>query len=196
MKIKLSDHKNLRDCRKYIELQVSTLKKLPWETKGNWLPDFEQQLATHASGLFVWVSIVMEYLKKRSTDLVAELKDLLDLNISQEDVPAEKNLDALYTAILSKCNWEDKIFKHDYLIVMGAIITAKSPLSTTTWDTLLSLFLKTALENIISELHPLLSGTDQPSTPIQLLHQSFQDYLKQCDVDKVWTKLESAADQE
>ncbi len=178
MRIDLSDDKNLQDCRKYIELQVSALKKLPQETKGNWLPDFEQKLATHAGGLFVWVSIVMEYLKKGTTDPVAELKDLLDLNVSRKDVPAEKNLDALYTVILSKCNWEDKIFKHDYPIVMGAIITAKSPLSITTWDTLLSPFLKTALKNIISELHPLLSGMDQPSTPIQLLHQSFRDYLK------------------
>src|SRR5258708_6163657 len=41
MKIELSDHKNLRDCRKYIQSQVSELKKLPRETKGNWLPDFE-----------------------------------------------------------------------------------------------------------------------------------------------------------
>ncbi len=196
MRIELSDHKNLGDCRKYIESQVSELKKLPRETKGNWLPDFEQKLVTHAGGLFVWVSVVMEYLKNKSTDPVAELKDLLDLNVSREDVPAEKHLDALYTAILSKCNWEDKRFKHDYPIVMGAIITAKSPLSTTAWDTLLSPFLKTALKNIISELRPLLSGTDQHSTPVQLLHQSFRDYLKRRDVDKVWTKLEPAANQE
>src|SRR5260221_11507926 len=102
----------------------------------------------------------------------------------------------LYTAILSKCNWGDKTFRHDYPIVMGAIVTAKSPLSITAWAILLSPFLKTALNNIISELRPLLSATDQPSTPIQLLHQSFRDYLKRRDVDKEWPKLGPAANEQ
>src|SRR5258708_39776277 len=79
---------------------------------------------------------------------------------------------------------------------MGAIVTAKSPLSITSWATLLSPLLKTSVQNIISELRPLLSGTDQPSTPIQLLHQSLRDYLKQHDINKVWTMLEPATNQE
>ena len=89
----------------------------------------------HAGSLFVWVSIMMEYLKNKSTDLVAALKDLLDLDASRDDVPAEEQLDALYTAILSKCNWRDKGFKHNYPIVMGVIVTAKSPLSIVAWAT-------------------------------------------------------------
>ncbi len=195
MGIELSDPENLQDCEAYIQSQVLKLKELPRVTTGNWLPDFEQTLVTHAGGLFVWVSIVMQYLKK-STDPGNALEDLLDLDASREKVPAEKKLDALYTAILSKCNWEDKTFIHDYPIVMGAIITAKSPLSITAWATLLSPLLKTSLQNIVSELRPLLSGTDQPSTPIQLLHQSLRDCLKRHDINKVWTILEPAANQE
>src|SRR5260370_1439473 len=113
----------------------------------------------------------MEYFRK-SLDPVNALEDLLDLDASREKLSAEEKLDVLYNAILSKCNWKDPIFKHDYPIVMGAIVTAKLPLSITVWATLLSLLLKTSVQNIISELHPLLSGMDQPSTPIQLLHQS------------------------
>src|SRR5258708_18815950 len=79
---------------------------------------------------------------------------------------------------------------------MGGIVTAESPLSITAWATLLSPLLKTSLENIISELRPLLSGKGQHSTPIQLLHQSLRDYLKRDDVNEVWTKLEPAANQE
>ncbi len=138
----------------------------------------------------------MGYLKNESIDPVAALKGLLDLDAYRDNVPAEKKLDVLYTAILSKCNWEDETFRHDYPIVMGAIVTAKSPLSITAWAILLSPLLKTSLENIISELRPLLSGTDQPSTPIQLLHQSLRDYLKRDDVNEVWTKLDAAANQE
>src|SRR5258707_8583672 len=149
----------------------------------------------HAGGLFIWVRIVMEYLKK-SIDPVNSLEYLLDLGASREKLSAEEKLDALYNAILSKCNWKDPIFKHDYPIVMGAIVTAKSPLSITAWATLLSPLLKTSVQNIISELRPLLSGTDQPSTPIQLLHQSLRDYLKRDDVNEVWTKLDAAANQE
>ncbi len=196
MKIELSNDKNLQDCEAYIHSQVLKLKELPRVTTGNWLPDFEKKLVMHAGGLFVWVSIVMEYLKNRNTDPVAALEDLLDLDASRDDVPAEGKLDALYTAILSKCNWKDKTFKHDYPIVMGAIVTAKSPLPTTAWDTLLSPFLKTSFENVILELCPLLSGTDQRSTPIQLLHQSFRDYLKWRGVNKLPIMLEPAVDQE
>src|SRR5258708_31124537 len=196
MSIELSDDKHLQDCEKYIHSQVLELKDLRRVTADNWPPDFEQKLVTHAGGLFVWVSIVMGYLKNESIDPVAALKGLLDLDAYRDNVPAEKKLDVLYTAILSKCNWEDETFRHDYPIIMGAIVWAKSRLSITAWAILLSPLLKTSLENIISELRPLLSGTDQPSTPIQLLHQSLRDYLKRHDVNRVWTKLESAANEE
>src|SRR5258706_14651374 len=110
-------------------------KRFMWQiiiilpTMGNWLPDFEQKLVTHAGSLFVWVSIVMEYLRNKTTDPVAALEDLLDPDASRDDMPAEEKLDILYSAILSKCNWKDKTFKYDYPIVMGAIVTVKSSLS-------------------------------------------------------------------
>src|SRR5258708_3846250 len=193
MSIELSDDENLQDCGKYIKSQVLELKQLRRVTASNWLPDFEQKLVTHAGGLFLWVSIVMGYLKNKSTDPVVAFKGLLDLNASQGNVPAEEKLDTVYTAVLSKCNWNVKTFEHDYPIVVGAIVTAKSPLSTTAWASFLSPFLKASLENTISELRPLLSGTGQHSTPIQLLHQSFRDHLKRHDVDE---RLEPAANQE
>ncbi len=82
MSIKLSDDKNLQDCGKYIHSQVLELKELRPVAAGNWPLDFEQKLVTHAGGLFVWVSIMMGYLKNESIDLVAALKGLLDLNAS------------------------------------------------------------------------------------------------------------------
>ncbi len=82
MSIELLDDKNCRDCRKYINSQVLELKELHQVTADNWLLDLEQKLVTHASSLFVWVSIMMEYLKNKSTDPVAVLKDLLDPDAS------------------------------------------------------------------------------------------------------------------
>ena len=81
----------------------------------------------------------------------------------RDDVPMEENLDALYTAILRKCNWRDRTFKCNFPIVMGAIVAAKSPLSVKAWDALLSplLYRTTSIEEIISELRPLFTGTDE-----------------------------------
>ena len=48
------------------------------------------------------------------------------------------------------------------------------------WEALLGplLFPKTSVQETISELHLLFMGMNECSTPIQLLHQSVQDYLK------------------
>src|SRR5260370_23288640 len=81
---------------------------------------------------------------------------------------------------------------------MGAIITAKIPLSTKAWDALLSplLFPKTSVSDTISELRPLFMGPDHHSHPIQLLHQSVRDYLIWRGGNEVQAALEPAKDQE
>jgi len=113
-------------------------------------------------------------------------------------VPMEENLDALYTAILRKCNWRDRTFRCNFPIVTGAIVTAKSPLSMKAWDALLSplLYRTTSIEVISSELRPLLTGASEHSTPIQLLHQSFQDYLRWRIAPDIPPTLGPAVDQE
>ena len=178
MTIELSDDNNLRDCSAYISAQVSELKALPWATPLDWPPDLQDMLVRHARGLFVWVSVVMEYLRTKSMN--PALEDLLDEDTSRDNVPAEKQLDALYTAIFNKCNWEDKAFKYNYPIVMGAIVASKSPLSIMAWEALLTpmLFPKTSVRDTVSELRSLFTGMGEGSTPIQLLHQSVRDYLK------------------
>ncbi len=178
LSIQLSDVGNLQDCDVYICSQISELKGL--RPMVGWPPDLQQRLSRHARGLFAWVSTTMDYVKNESVNAVAALEDLLEEGAPRHDVPMEENLDALYTAILRKCNWRDRTFKRNFPIVMGAIVTAKSPLSVEAWDTLLSplLYRTTSIEEITSELRPLFTGADERSTPIQLLHQSFQDYLR------------------
>src|SRR5260370_32555820 len=81
---------------------------------------------------------------------------------------------------------------------MGAIVAVKSPLSMAAWDALLSplLFPKTSVKDTISELRPLLTGTDERSTSIQLLHQSFRDYLRFRMTGDGLPTLESTKDHE
>ena len=168
------------DCKSFIATQILELKVLPWATPPDWPPNLQDMLVKHARGLFVWVSVVMTYLRTKSRNPVIALEDLLDEDTSRDNVPAEKQLDALCTAVFSKCNWEDKAFKYNYPIVLGAIVAAKSPLSIMAWEALLGplLFPKTSVQETISELHLLFMGMNECSTPIQLLHQSVQDYLK------------------
>ena len=196
MTIHLSDDNNLEDCKIYIFSEVSKLKALFPAIQADWPSDLEEMLAARARGLFIWASAVMKYMKNQSVNPVVALNDLA-LGVSQ-DVPAEEHLDALYTAILKKCNWRDNSFKRNYPIVMGAIMIARSPLSIAAWDALLSPFLfpNTSLGDTISELHPLLTGADQRSTPIQLLHQSFRDYLRLRSASHVPIALAPPKDQE
>src|SRR5260370_40373749 len=67
----------------------------------------------------------------------------------------------------------------------------------TAWDTLLSPLLlpKTCIKETISELRPLFTGTDECSTPIQLLHQSFRDFLRSRIPGHVPLTLKPAKDQ-
>ena len=197
LSIQLSDDNNLRDCEAYVATKVSELKGLHWDTPPAWPPDLQDMLVKRARGLFVWVSVVTKYLRTKSMNPVVALEDLLGEDISRDDVPAEEQLDNLYTAIFGECNWRDKAFKHNYPIVMGAIVAAKSPLSIMAWEALLVplLFRGTSVRDTISELRPLFTGMDEPSVPIQLLHQSVRDYLKWRPVG-VPVKLEPSEDEE
>ena len=173
------------------------LKALPWATPPDWPLNLEGVLVEHARGLFIWVSVVMEYLRTKSVSPVVALEDLLDEGASRDDVPAEEQLDLLYTAIFNKCNWRDKTFKYNYPIVMGAIVAAKLPLSITAWEALLTPLLlpKTSVLDTISELRSLFVGMGERSTPIQLLHGSVRDYLKWRGT-KVPITLEPSKDEE
>ena len=187
---------HLEDCSLYVRSEVSALRRLfPWS---NWPPGLEVMLIARARGLFITVSTVMDYLKNESANPVVTLEDLLDQSAPRDDEPTEGQLDTLYTAILKTCAWRDKAFVHNYPIVMGAFTAAKSPLSITAWEALLSplLFPGTTIEDTISELRPLLIGTDQPSDPIQLLNQSLRDYLESRDAGHLPVVLDPPKDQE
>lgn len=41
---------------------------------------------------------------------------------------------ALYTEVLSTCDWSDREFVHDYNLIVGTIVAAKTPLSSSPSD--------------------------------------------------------------
>ncbi|KZP01978.1 hypothetical protein FIBSPDRAFT_809098, partial [Athelia psychrophila] len=87
-----------------------------------------------------------------------------------------------HTALLSAGIWDDDAFCSDFGTILGAVITARVPLSCTAIDTLLGLSLPS--EQTVSRLGSVLRWGDEE--PIQLLHTSFFDYLTLPDLKEPW----------
>jgi len=133
--------------------------------------DFTQQ----AGGLFMWVSTISEYLlsavypdRKLSTLLYE--KNLGSL-------PAEAKMDALYAEVLKTCAWDDDAFTHDYKLVIGTIIAAKIPLSSSALQSLHREHPNLDVKEILRPLSSVLIGFFNEGQSVRILHQSFRDFL-------------------
>ncbi|KAF8334725.1 uncharacterized protein EI90DRAFT_458255 [Cantharellus anzutake] len=177
--INLSDDANIRDCAVYIRTQLRELKDVHPSLKPKLKEEDEmvQSILERAGGLFIWVSTVFRYMKMASGAPMRMLEKLLDTGTNRSKASAEEMMDALYTSILEKCNWKDEDFTHDFPIVIGTILIAQQPLSIAAWTAILSLQLESPVEHTLAELAPLLSGVQDPHTPIRILHHSFRDFL-------------------
>src|SRR5258708_3330327 len=92
--------------------------------------DFMQK----AEGLFIWVSTVSEYLLTASYPDRKFSTLLYERNLS--GLRAEAKMDALYADVLSACNWSDEDFVHNYKLIIGTIMAAKTPLSSSALQSL------------------------------------------------------------
>ncbi|KAF8332032.1 uncharacterized protein EI90DRAFT_3123113 [Cantharellus anzutake] len=175
--IDILDNANKQDCSVYIRAQLRCLKNDHLGQGDEFDEDLlVQNMSEKAGGLFIWISTVFRYVrlakKPRKT-----LDRLLNTGASRSTGSPEGVMGTLYTAILDKCDWEDEDFVHDYHIVMGAILIAEQPLSTATWDAILSPILNSSIRDTLVELAPLLLGVSHSDTPIRIIHQSFRDFL-------------------
>jgi hypothetical protein len=138
-------------------------------------PELTEAFTKRAGGLFLWVSIVCRYLRK-SIDPNGELQLLISSN-RPSDVSAEEKMDKLYSTILQTCNWRDKAFSEGYLLLMGAIMVARTPLSARALEALHGASLRLTVKTILQPVASLLTGIDKPDEPIQSLHLSFRDFI-------------------
>ncbi|KAF8336592.1 uncharacterized protein EI90DRAFT_195426 [Cantharellus anzutake] len=177
--IDLSDDANMHDCSIYIRSQLHELKDVhPGLEDGIGEEDaLVQSIRERASGLFIWISTVFDYMKVSGSDAAKMLKKLLDEDLNRSKASAEEMMDRLYASILEKCNWKDDDFVHDYPIVMGAILIAQKPPSVTAWGAILSPLLESDIRYTLAQLAPLVSGVRDPDKPIRILHQSVRDFL-------------------
>jgi hypothetical protein len=137
-------------------------------------------LVERASGLFVWASTASEFINAH------EPRKRLRVILSGEaGSGAETALDALYKTALEAIDlWNDEDFLTDFRDIMGVVLVAQQPLSSTTIDALLHLPENRPSIYTISHLGCVLQHT--PS--VRVLHPSFADFLmteQRCERD-IW----------
>ena len=126
------------------------------------------KLVERASGLFVWASTASEFINghepRRRLDVV------LQGNTGPSAVAA---LDALYKTALEVIDWDDEDFIADFRNILGVVLIARQPLSTSAIDALLHLPVDRPSMHTISLLRCIL----QQNPTVRVLHPSFADFL-------------------
>ena len=132
---------------------------------------------SRSGGLFIWVSTVYKFLLK-SVDPDRQLKSLiLTQNQSGSNWAPEEMMNVLYLTILQNCNWNDPDFIHEYRLIMGSIITAKTPLSISALQSLHRNTIAFPIKRFLIHLASLLTGIENVNTPVQTLHSSLKTFI-------------------
>ena len=178
-----------QDIRLYIESQLSSIKKLnvKWP-KDEWL----DRLVDLAEGLFQWASTMCRFVKgdkKAGIDPVQQITSLFSPEYSARQLPA---LDKLYLQVLRQTFPTDNpVHAMKFRSVMAPILAAKQPLSVDSLKKLTRLAsddeaLEHPIDLILRPLGALLRGVAETSSPVQPLHTSFRDFLRDDERSGEW----------
>ena len=146
------------------------------------------QFQVKAEGLMLWVTTICEYLSSPKDAPIPqkELSRFLSAHSPAALDPVAK-MEELYAAILGKSKWKSDDVRL-YQSVVGTVVAAKRPLSARAMQELLKYDAEFNPEphqyrlNVETVLHEsptrtLLTGCEEPSQPIQVLHLSFREYV-------------------
>jgi hypothetical protein len=169
--LQITSEGNGEDISSYMRYRMELVRKKKKDLSlgSDWPGEARiQQLIKRASGLFVWASTAMEFIN--GYDPRGRLNTVLK---GEATSGAQAALDALYkTALESSGLWDDDEFVEDFTAIVGLILVARRPLSTTAIDVLLCLPGGRPCKYIISYLGCVLQ---QPI--VRVLHPSFADFL-------------------
>jgi len=158
----------IRNRLDYISSRTQQAVDWPGEERTN-------DLINKSEGLFVWVYIVSEYLRT-APHPDRKLSTLLyQTNLSA--ISTDAKMDKLYSEVLSTCAWSDEDFFNDYHLVMRAIMAAKTPLSLPALKFLHRQHAELDIDGVFRPLTSLLTGPFDQNQPIQILHQSFRNFI-------------------
>ncbi|KIM76284.1 hypothetical protein PILCRDRAFT_826459 [Piloderma croceum F 1598] len=168
----ITSHANANDISCYIrDRMIRMQRNSPDLLFGTDWPreDDIRRLTDRAYGLFVWASTAVEFMDGH--DPRRRMNIIFHGDITSG---AEYALDALYrTALASAGNWDDDDFIVDFKAVVGMILVARHPLSSTAIDLLLHLPGDRPCSHTISQLGCLF----QQKPTVRFLHPSFADFL-------------------
>lgn len=175
--IDVHEQSNLSDIAAYARdrlRDIASRKRLSLDWPGN---ERTEEFITRAEGLFIWVTVFSRYLRD-TTHPDKKLKLMLERSAKPSSgVGSEKLLDNLYASILATCDWDDEDFVEGYHMFMGAIIAAKTPLSTSALQSLHRTSEAIEATEVVGRLRSVLVGHSDPHQPIQLLHISLHEFL-------------------
>ncbi len=144
-------------------------------------PDAAKDLASKATGLFIWADIACRYLATcKSEKALTQLLDTSDNAPGYSDnndweAAALKGLDGLYTTALNEAAEGNQSLKKCIMKVLGAIMVARTPLGLTR-DDLKNLMLNskdTSAQNILNNLGSVV----ETDTKVMVLISSYTSHL-------------------
>lgn len=174
--IDIHETSNTDDIALYARKKLKELALSHRHLSDDW-PDEDLTLAfiAKAGGLFIWVDTVLRYLQ-RAVAPQKKLETLLS-TCGGTVLPAEKQMDELYSIILEGCDWTDEDFVEGYRLFMGAIMALKSPISLEALQRLHGESAEIPAGEILERLASLLSGLHNAYQPIRTLHLSLNDFI-------------------
>jgi hypothetical protein len=164
---------NYQDIRSFIDDKLAEIAS--HHSLQNWPdPQLTAKLLERAEGLFLWVVIICDYLLSHATYPDKMLERLLD-SMRNSPLPPEEKMDHLYSTILDTCHWDDPDFVDDYEQVMGVMVAQKIALPMDALQELHGRFIR--VRAILDPLASLITGVNSINQPVQLLHNSFREYI-------------------
>ncbi|KAG8739112.1 POC1 centriolar protein A [Ceratobasidium sp. 414] len=170
------DHDNSVDITRFIRHELARVAQRRHLGEG-WPSEQEiQQVTERSEGLFQWAAMMCGHLNTCASPS-QDLK-LLITNPSLTAASPEAKMDELYKAVLDSYGWDDPVFANGFNLVMGTILAAKTPLSSSALHSLHRLS-SVPIDKILHQISSFTTGwsTDNPSQPVQIMHQSLREYL-------------------
>jgi hypothetical protein len=161
------------DIKRYVKQSLDVITDLPPTNVDSWT----QQIVARSEGLFQWAATACRYIKGNGEidhDPEEKLVDVLSPSTFS-------GLDGLYKTILDRLSTfeQDDITNRRFQTIMGRILSLREPFPI---DQLAKLWNddedRGREERILKPLGSVLSGVSQGDIPVQPIHASFADFLR------------------